>query len=493
MECHQCGRRVERGDRFCNGCGTSLEGVTDTTQLVAVVDDTDADEGAETAETAEVPEAAERIETVDLVDSTPVEDVRTELLPTVDGDVWDDEPAWAATGAQPTQSGSESSGAVEVADAGSVATGDLPATEPITEVWMDTVSAEPDATETTPYDFAEQEPVAVTGQIEQQPTATAQMPAVAPAPVARARFGFTLMLTIALLTGIVSLVALFANVVTITSDIRLVAGPDTPPEFRTGTWIVDDLADNLSIAGLVASVLMVVGGVASGFRWRWGSGLAGGAGLAIAGIAAVTVGLAQMPIDVAHTFARIPAEDPFVLTITRDLGYWLLIVAGALGVVLFFASVNDALGDRRPGLNPWIAALGALAFVVTAAGPLLPEDQALFSDNWYLVEGVGEAPALLLVGRLIQLGLFLIAGVVGFLSVRRWGLGLAAGAALPLLWLVLSTLLEFGDRPVGPGFRNPGAADMHVHGVTIIGASGVLAMLVLGLVGAYDQGIRERR
>jgi hypothetical protein len=319
------------------------------------------------------------------------------------------------------------------------------------------------------------------------------MPAVstaaAPPPP---RFGFNLILLISLATGIVSLVALFGTIVSITSDARLVRTDDTPPDFRTGTWILDDLADNMSIAGLIAIVTMVAGGVASGFRWRWGSGLAGGAGLAIAGLAAVAVGLAQFPIDSARDFARVPTDDPFVLTITRDLGFWLLIAAGALGIVLFFASINDAFGDRRAGLNPWIAALGALAIVVAAAGPLLHENQAVFSDNWYLVEGAGEASALLLAGRLVQLGLFLIGGVIGFLSVRRWGLGLAIGATLPGVWLVVSTLLDITDRPVGLGFRNPGAVDMHVHGVTIIGTSAVLAMIVLAWVAAYDQGVRER-
>jgi hypothetical protein len=191
--------------------------------------------------------------------------------------------------------------------------------------------------------------------------------------------------------------------------------------------------------------------------------------------------------------ARIPSEEQFVLTITRDLGYWLLIAAGAIGIVLFFASINDALGDRRPGLNPWVAALGALAAVVTAAGPLIPENQAVFSDNWYLVEAPGEPPALLLVGRLVQLGLLAFTGVVGFLSVRRWGLGLAIGGSLPIVWLAASTLFELGDNPVGPGFRNPGAADMHLHGVTIIGVSALAAMSVLSVIAAYDQGTRERR
>jgi hypothetical protein len=482
MECPSCGRRVESGDRFCNGCGTSLQGVTDTTQIVAVVDD-------DTPPATEVPDSAtEVLADADARPDAAVEvQVDDDLAPTellaidADDENWSDEPAWAATGSLP----------VTPDDTG--VTADLPATEPITEVWMDQVADEPAAT--TPYDFTEREPVAITGEIATQADvgATATMPVVPAAAPPPARFGFNLVLLIALATGIVSLVALFANVVTITSDTRLVRTDDTPADFRTGTWILDDLADNMSIAGLIAIVAMVAGGVAAGFRWRWGSGLAGGAGLAMAGLAAIAVGLAQFPIDSAHAFARVPTDDPFVLTITRDLGYWLLIAAGALGVVLFFASVNDAFGDRRPGLNPWLAALGALAVVVASAGPLLPEKQAIFSDNWYLIEGPGEPSALLLAGRLVQLGLFLIGGVVGFLSVRRWGLGLAVGASLPGLWLVISTLLDITDRPVGLGFRNPGAVDMHVHGVTIIGTSAVLAMIVLTVVGAYDQGVRERR
>lgn len=490
MECPACGRTVASGDRFCNGCGTSLEGVTDTTQVVAVVDDDAAGTGpgtpgADPAAGTPVASTSAPVAHTD-TDGDPEGDLDlapTELLAAADGGRWDDEPAWAPTDQTP---------AVQPAGGESVTTTDLPTTEPITEVWPGAEAD--DAARSTPYDFAEREPVAVTGQIDAQPAPTAAMPAMpveaAPEPT---RFAFNLILVIALATGILSLIALFANVVTITSDARLVATPDTPPEFRTGTWIVDDLADNLSIAGLIAIVAMVAGGVAAGFHWRWGAGLAGGAGLAMAGISAIAVGLAQFPIDVAHAFARVPSDDPFVLTITRDLGYWLLVAAGALGVVLFFASINDALGDRRPGLNPWLAALGALAVVVAAAGPLIPENQALFSDNWYIVEDLAEPSALLLVGRLVQLALLLIGGVIGFLSVRRWGLGIAAGVSLPAVWLVVSTLFDITDRPVGLGFRNPGASNMEPHGVTIIGASAVLAMLILAVVGAYDQTVRERR
>lgn len=490
MECHVCARQVESGDRFCNGCGTSLTGVTDTTEIVDALDAAapPTDEASPDADVTphvepEQPEP-EQPDAEQPESEQPERDLeRTELLPTADDvDVWDDEPVWAPTRAQPVHDTDEPAGTTD----------ELPATQPITEVWMSNVQVDEEPT-VTPFDFTEQDAVVITGEIDIQPMATAQMPAMAATvPDTERGFRFTLVLMIGLATGIVSLIALFANIISITSDTRLVQTPETPPDFRTGTWIVDDLADNVSIAGLIAIVLMVVGGIASGFRWRWGSGLAGGAGLAIAGIAAVTVGLAQMPIDVAHVFTKIPADDPFVLTITRDLGYWLLIAAGALGVVLFFAAVNDAVGDHRPGLNPWIAALGALSIVVAGAGPLLPENQAIFSDNWYLIEGVGEPSALLLVGRLVQLGLFLIAGVIGFLSVRRWGLGLAIGATLPGIWLLVSTLFDITEHPVGLGFRNPGAVDMHVHGVTIIGASAVLAMLVLGVVGAYDQGTRER-
>ncbi|MEO6652511.1 MAG: zinc ribbon domain-containing protein [Ilumatobacteraceae bacterium] len=510
MECHACGRSVEADDRFCNGCGASLHGVTNSTQLVdAVVDDesNDRDESSDRDESDDAGAAStsapgpEHTELIPAIveephpdrgeqASSPIEEQRTELIPVTDDEEWEDEPAWARTG-QLTET-------LAAGDQPSVqprAT-ELLATEPISDTWMESVPSDIDPPIATPYDFAEREPVAITGQIDAQPAMTQQMPTlVAPAhaePRTGFRFGLTLFISI--IAAVIALGALFANIVVITSDVALIATPDTPDTFRTGAWIADDLAGNISIAGLVAVVLLVMGGVAAGFGWRWGSGLAGGAGLAMAGIAALTLGLAQFPIDVAHQFARIPpAGDPFVLTVTRDLGYWLLLVAGALGVVLFFSSIDDAVGDRRAGLNPWIAALGALAIVVAVAGPLIPENQALFSDNWYLVDSPGEPSAYLLVGRLVQLGLLLLGGVIGFLSVRRWGLGVAVGASLPAVWLTLSTLLDLTDSPVGPGFRNPGANDMHVHGVTIIGMSAVVAMLILGAVGAYDQGNRNHR
>ena len=416
-------------------------------------------------------------------------------------DAWSaDDPVWASTGALPTQQVPEQADTGQVrsgprgdgaAPPASGFTADMPATQPITEVWMDAVDQAPEPPAATPYDFAEhQQPTDIAPAV--LPNATAQMPAVMAHDRPGPRFRLGAVTVIAVMTGVVTLISLFAEMISVTSDQRLTPSEQTPFGFRTGTWIADDLADNLSIAGLVAIMLMVAGGVATGFHWRWGAGLAGGAGLAVAGLAAITIGLAQFPIDAAHEFVLIPTDQQFTLTITRGLGYWLTVAAAALGVVLFFAAINDASGDRRSGLNPWIAALGALATVVAAAGPLLPEQQAVFSDNWYLIEAAGEPPAMMLVGRLVQLGLLLMAGVVGFLTVRRWGLGLAIGGSLPVIWLAASTLFELTDRPVGPGFRNPGATTMHIHGVTIIGVSAVAAMAVLAVIAAYDQAVRER-
>jgi hypothetical protein len=487
MMCHQCGKPVQREDRFCTGCGTSLAGVTDSTEVVAVVEP---DPGADPAmiadePTEQVPAIARRNQALQAqTPSTPSTDADTgpdpDTGPGPDDEHWNaDDPVWAATGTIPAPAGAITAG--------------LPATEPITEVWMAPDGVEPDVSLRTPYDFVEQEvPAFVPAEA---PTATAEMPTyVRPASAAPARPGFRLgaISVIALITGSVAMLSLFMTIVAVTSDTRLTPSDATPFGFRTGTWIADDLADNLSIAGLLAILVMIVGGVAAGFHWRWGSGLAGGAGLALAGVAAITLGLAQIPIDAAHEFAAIPSDQQFVLTVTRDLGYWLLLAAGALGVVLFFAAINDASGDRRGGLDPWIAALGALAVVVAAAGPLVPENTAAFSDNWFIVDAPGEAPAMLIIARLVQLGLLLVAGVVGFLTVRRWGLGLGIGGSLPVIWMTASTLFELTDRPVGPGFRNPGAVDMHVHGVTIIGVSAIVAMAILAVIAAYDQAVRER-
>jgi hypothetical protein len=462
MQCHACGNTVAADDHFCTACGASLDGVTNPTeQLDAIAPDPPA---------GTTPAAARQ-------GADGHRDDRA------DRDQWetdwgDDDPVWAATGS------------VDVVGRTTYpSTDQLPLTEPITEVRTQPalsaiVTAEPD--ERWVPD------VAATTIVSTTPTPTAEIPVFPRAIEERRRFRFTAVLGLSFLGAIVTLLGLFATVVSIASDSRLVRTPETPPAFRTGEWITTDLADNIPIAGLIAACLMVGGGVASAFGWRGGSGLAGGAGLAAAGLAALAIGLAQYPIDAAYEMAAIPSEQQFTLTITRDLGYWLLVGAGALGIVVFFASTNDALGDRRAGLNPWIAALGALAGLVMAGGPLIPEQLASFSDNWYVSDAPGAPPAMLLTARIVQLALLALAGLIGFLAVRRWGLGVAVGGGLPAIWLTISTMLELGDNPVGPGYRNPGSTVMDVHGVTIIGASALAAFALLAIVAAYDQTAHGR-
>jgi hypothetical protein len=437
MRCDACGKAVAAGDRFCTACGAPLPLEAD----------------APTSPTRPDP-ATEQLET------QPVPAPTTVATTTDDADWGDSDPVWAATGPSP------------VITAAHPSTSELPATEPIATEPRS--GAGTTAVITTPATMS-----------------TSELPRV-PAPIReRRRFRLTAVTLLSLVGSIVMMLAMFSTVVTVSSDSRLPVGDDVPLNFRTGSWIPSDLADNLPIAGLIAVALLMAGGVAAGFGWRGGSGLAAGCGLAIAGLAALTIGLAQYPIDAAYEMARIPSEDTFTLTITRDVGYWLQIVAGALGVVVFFASLDDAFGDRRPGLNPWVAALGALSGVVMALGPLIPEGAAVWSDNWYVTDGPGEPPAMLLGMRLVQLALLGLASLIGFLCVRRWGLGLAVGGALPAIWLTISTLFDLTEHPVGPGFRNPGTTGMSVHGVTIIGASALSAFLLLAVVAAYDQSQHE--
>ena len=338
---------------------------------------------------------------------------------------------------------------------------------------------------------AEPTPVPQTTAVLPVTPPTAELPAFESVAPHRAAVRLTPTAALGIIGGLVLMVSMFATVVEVVADIPLTVPPDAPVGFRLGTWIAGDFGSNLPIAGLVAALTMTLGGVAAMFGHRWGAGLVGGGGLAASGLAALSVGFAQIPLDAAQDFAAIPSDVAFTLTITKALGYWLLVTAGAVGIVAFFASTNDAFGERLGGLNPWTAALGALAVSVAAVGPLLPKSTAVFSDNWFVIDRPGESPAMLVAMRLVQLGLLAIGGTVGFLSVRRWGLGVAAGAVLPSLWLGVSTLFVLGEAPIGPGFRNPGTADVALHGVTVIGLASTVAMFVLAIIAASEQARRR--
>ena len=301
----------------------------------------------------------------------------------------------------------------------------------------------------------------------------------------RFRFRFGVLSGTAVVAAVVAVVGVFANVASITTDA-------TSPTFETGDWLVGDLGSNLQFAGLVGIAALLVGAVVAGFGIRWGAGLAGGAGLALAGWAALVIGLAEQPLQAATIAVEQPTTESFTVTLTRDLGYWLLLATIVLGGAVFVVSLVLAGNDGRSGLNPWIAALGAVSALIAAAGPLVPEGEATFRNNWSSAGGTFDQPTAYLAGRLAQVVLLALAGVVGFLQVRRWGLGLAIGGMLPVVWMAVTTMLELGDSPVGPADTNPGDTAGDLHAVTVVGVTALAGLAIVAIIAAYDQTVRER-
>jgi hypothetical protein len=157
--------------------------------------------------------------------------------------------------------------------------------------------------------------------------------------------------------------------------------------------------------------------------------------------------------------------------VERSIGFYALWATGALGLILLFASLARASRDGRGGLDPWIAALAAVSFVIAAGGPLIPQGTADWSGNWS-TDSLGgvDLPQAFFIGRAVQLGLLVVCGVVGCLLVRRWGLGLALGGALSAGWLLLTDATDRTPSPIGPGYANPGAGtNLSPHGVTVVG------------------------
>ena len=288
------------------------------------------------------------------------------------------------------------------------------------------------------------------------------------------RFRFRVMLIFAILAAGAGACAAVTDVVKITTDAA-------NPLFETGTWMVNDFGTNSTVAMGIAGGVMVLGALLGCFGFRWGGGLAGGAGLALAGWSALIIGQAEVPLAVADTVLKAQQTESFRVTLTRDLGYGLVVGAGVLGVVVFITSLTSIRRDRATNLNPWVAALGAAASLVAAAGPLIPLNDASIENNWSSSGGVIDLPTMFFVGRLAQVGLVAFTGLVGFLLVRRYGLGLAAGGFTAVAWLAATALLEQTDNPIGPAIANPGAelGDTIPHAVTIGGLAVALFCLLM--------------
>lgn len=271
-------------------------------------------------------------------------------------------------------------------------------------------------------------------------------------------------------------VAMFVPVITVT------AAGGAPS--LTGEWKLNDFATNFTVTGIVVGVVMLAGAVAWCGGFRWGAGVAGGAGTALAGWAALPLGMAEVQLANSEDVLGSSVE------LTRDLGYWCLVGAAGVGVLVTLISLLRSGNDRRAGLDPWVAALGAIATVVATIGPLIPLNGADLDGNWTSdtwSSGPGtDLPVLFFVARFANLGLMLVCGVFGFLLVRRYGLGLAVAGAVGNGWLLLTAATGQTDQPLGPAYFNPGAeptADglLEPYVVTI---AGIALIFFFGLVAA---------
>jgi hypothetical protein len=435
MRCPRCGAEVSEQQKFCHECGEALAAVASDRSghpEDAIDEATDATEPDDTTEVADATGPGEPVDAV----TEPIE-----------------------VTAQPEP--------VEVV------------TEPI-----ETVVAAPTTFDdewiasapTTPLEVLDP-PDAGTAPVD-APMDTAEMPAVfdghadlAEYPTAREPFQLRVIFLLAVFGLAATLMAIVADVV----DIRTTR---PAPGITTGPQTLEQLGSNLGLAGFVGAAVMVVGALLACFGLRWGAGLAGGAGLALAGWAGLTIGLAEYPIAVAESITR-TSSIQFTLRVTRDLGWWLALGVGVIGVVVFLASLRSiGTGNRRP-LNPLIGALTAVAAMVLAFGPLVPVNGASFADNFRSVDPNRDLPAAFFAGRLGQVGLIAFAGVVGMLIVRSYGIGLAVGGVSAAVWMWVSSLGEIGSNPVGIADRNPGADDTIPHAVTTVGMIATLTLLLI--------------
>jgi hypothetical protein len=336
--------------------------------------------------------------------------------------------------------------------------------------WVDTAPI-PTATPTAEYPVAETPgvttPIIFDGSDD-----------LAEYPEERAPFRLRTMFVISLFAAATALLTIVADVIDIRTT-RPTAG------IATGVRTLDDLGSNLGLVAFGGAAIMVLGGLLACFGLRWGAGLAGGAGLALLGWAGLTIGLAELPIALAESITRTSSET-FTLRVTRDVGWWLIAVVGVMGLLVFALSIRISGSGGRRALNPLIAAVTAVATVVVAFGPLVPVGDATFADNFRSTDSSQDLPAAFLAGRLGQVALIALVGVVGMLIVRSWGLGFAAGGLSVAAPMWVTSLTRLGDRPIGIADRNPGAITTVPHAVTTVGMVAALALLtVAAALAAY--------
>jgi hypothetical protein len=275
----------------------------------------------------------------------------------------------------------------------------------------------------------------------------------------------TPLVVVAASCAVTGIVAAFTRLFTIESDGIIVQ-----------TSMTKDLFENTTVAMIVAAVVLVGGALLGSTGRRIGSGLAGGAGLATLGISAMHVGLVLNLFDTAEQDA-IDEGRAVTLRFVHELGFWAFAAAGVAGLVVFAMALRDNLPDGHAPLSGGVAALGALATVAVVVGPLIPRQNGSFGDNFET-----DPSPWVTIARLLSLLLIGLAGWIGFLSARRWGVGMALGGISVGLWQWFTTLTQDDTVNLGIAFTNPGSFELSPHPVTTVGVLGMLAAAVLMLV-----------
>lgn len=444
MRCHACDVAVGDGQRFCHECGAALAGVTDPTEQI---------ETLPASAGLAAPKPGDRV-ALDLPLSISLPD---DALPPTEP--VDEVPA--ATSAPTNSLDSVPWQTDESPVVPREPTATMPAS--VAPIGFDPADPYPPIGDATTDELAATHS---SGLFDGAEEVSAEAHHEAEGFTLRASFVF------AVLAMISTLMVSIADVIDVRTSVPI-------DGIAPGIRYFDDVGTNLAIGGFIGSALMLLGGLAACFGWRWGAGLAGGSGLAVAGWAALTIGLFERPLfDARTTFSSVEGlPQGAVLTTTRGLGWFLLLAIGVLGIIVFLTSLRQAGTGGRPGLNPWIAAVGGLGAVVFAAGPLIPLGTADLAANL----GFATEPRAFFAGRLVQLGLLAATGVVGFLSVRTYGLGLAAGGMSVAIWMWATTLADLGSGPVGPALGNLGSRDTTPHAVTSVGVAVAVLMMAIAV------------
>jgi len=470
MKCPTCSSELTGGQRFCPHCGTNVEALTlpvpPAGPVVSAAADATTDSEPEDEPTGAPPTIAAPVAPLPPPNDPFATAATTNPIPA--DSMLGDPPLADPTSADPTS-------------------GEVPQWVNRWSVPLDEEAAEPPGTEYEPAPYSQthydQARFDETNQHEAQAAPRSQLvigPATTAVPypagyvpgaVGVPGRGSTVLAVIAGIAGLAMIIGAFVPVLQISTDAPI-------PE--AGDYNVNDLflGTNMIVGVVLVGLCLLAGGILATQGVRLGAGLASGAAVAIAPVLVVLWGGIDRMSQSAEAHAVATAssgQGGTFFQAKQGAGLWVLIAAGALGLIALVIALVQAGADGRPRLNMFVGLAGALAAVVAAVGQMIPSELRSFGDNF----DDSLATKTILYGRLAMIVLVATAGAVGFLCNNRWGIGLALGGVVFWTWQWMSSLSEAGDSPLPPGFVPISTLDGKPHIVTTVG---VLAVLVLAAV-----------